>query len=113
MSKKVYGADEVVEKFGVKPDQIRDYLGLVGDSSDNIPGVPSIGPKTASELLKAHGDLAGILKAAEAGQIAGKKGEVLKTPRSRRVPLGQARAVSERPRGKVNLDDFKYHFHLT
>ncbi len=47
----------VVEHFGVRPDQIVDYLTLVGDSADNIPGVPGIGPKTAQALLREHDSL--------------------------------------------------------
>ena len=46
-----YDVEGVKEKFGVAPEQIIDYLALMGDSSDNIPGVPGIGPKTASGLL--------------------------------------------------------------
>lgn len=49
---KVYGVDEVREKYGVTPAQIVDYKALVGDPSDNIPGVAGIGPKTAAQLLK-------------------------------------------------------------
>ncbi len=49
------------ERLGVTPDQVRDYLALVGDASDNIPGVPSIGAKTAAQLLQVHGDLDAIL----------------------------------------------------
>lgn len=52
-----YGPDEVVAKFGVKPAQIVDYLGLAGDSVDNIPGVRGVGKKTASALLAAFADL--------------------------------------------------------
>ncbi|CAN5405095.1 DNA polymerase I [soil metagenome] len=54
----------VVEKMGVRPDQIPAYLGLVGDSSDNIPGVPGVGPKTAVTLLKEYGTIEAILAAA-------------------------------------------------
>ncbi len=61
MRKKDYGADEVKEKWGVGPDRIQDLLALTGDSSDNIPGVPGIGPKTAVLLLEAYGDLEGVL----------------------------------------------------
>ena len=65
MRDKVYGRDEVVEKMGVPPEQVRDLLALTGDSSDNIPGVPSVGPKTAVTLLTEHGDLDGIYAAVE------------------------------------------------
>jgi 5'-3' exonuclease len=52
-----YGPAEVEEKFGVRPDQIADFLALAGDSVDNIPGVKGVGPKTAVALLRAFGDL--------------------------------------------------------
>ncbi|MGA2016736.1 MAG: 5'-3' exonuclease H3TH domain-containing protein [Opitutaceae bacterium] len=55
----------VVEKFGVPPSQIADYLALVGDSSDNIPGVPGVGPKTAAKWLGAFGNLEGVILAAD------------------------------------------------
>lgn len=51
---KTYGRDEVVEEYGVTPEQIPDYKGLVGDSSDNIPGVRGVGPKGAKTLLQQH-----------------------------------------------------------
>ena len=57
---KRYKAAEVEEKFGVRPDQIIDYKAISGDSSDNIPGVPGIGPKGASVLLQQYGDLDNI-----------------------------------------------------
>lgn len=56
----VIGPDEVLAKFQVRVDQLGDLLALMGDSSDNIPGVAGIGPKTAAELLAAHGTLDGI-----------------------------------------------------
>jgi 5'-3' exonuclease len=52
----------VEAKFGVRPDQITDYLGLAGDAVDNIPGVRGIGPKTAAQLLKRHGSLEGVFE---------------------------------------------------
>lgn len=54
-------ADGVLEKFKVKPEQIPDYLALVGDSSDNIPGLAGCGPKTAAKWLEEYGTLQGIL----------------------------------------------------
>src|SRR6185436_10276739 len=66
----------VIAKFGVAPEQIIDYLALVGDSSDNIPGVPSVGPKTAAKWLQQYHDL-DTLKL-HAADIAGKVGERLR-----------------------------------
>ena len=63
----------VFNKFGVRPDQFIDYLMLVGDSSDGIPGVPGVGPKTAAKWLAEHGSLAVI--EAQAAAIKGKTGE--------------------------------------
>jgi DNA polymerase-1 len=57
MRNKVYGAAEVMEKFGVPPSQVRDLLALMGDSSDNVPGVPGVGPKTAADLLTQFGTI--------------------------------------------------------
>ncbi|MBT5902708.1 MAG: 5'-3' exonuclease [Opitutaceae bacterium] len=57
-------AEGVVTKFGVTPDKIADYLALVGDTADNIPGVQGVGPKTASKWLNAYGNLEGVLAAA-------------------------------------------------
>ena len=60
MRNKVFGPEETREKFGVEPDQVRDLLALMGDSSDNVPGVPSVGLKTAAKLLNEHGSLDGV-----------------------------------------------------
>jgi DNA polymerase-1 len=64
MKLRLSGPREVEEKFGVGPDRLGDLLALAGDSSDNIPGVPGIGPKTAASLLVEHGTLEGVLAAA-------------------------------------------------
>ncbi len=59
------GPEAVVEKFGVGPEQLGDVLALMGDSADNVPGVPGIGPKTATKLMLEFGSLEGVLGAAE------------------------------------------------
>lgn len=67
-------ASAVEAKFGVRPDQITDFLGLAGDAVDNIPGVRGIGPKTAAQLLRRYGSLEGIyenLSAMEASRARG------------------------------------------
>ena len=61
MKNKIIGEKEVIEKFGVKPDQVIDVQSLAGDSSDNIPGVPGIGIKTAAELINRYKDLDTLL----------------------------------------------------
>ena len=65
MKSKVLGEKEVFEKFGVKPNQVIDVQSLAGDSSDNIPGVPGIGIKTASELIKKYKTLDTLLNKAD------------------------------------------------
>ncbi len=72
---KIYDAEAVEERFGVRPDQIVDYLGLKGDASDNIPGVKGVGEKTAAKLLAEYGTLDAVLEAAP--EIKGKLGENL------------------------------------
>ncbi|MFH5805212.1 DNA polymerase I [Alienimonas sp. DA493] len=76
-SGKTLGPEELMEEWGVRPDQVTDFQGLVGDSSDNIPGVPKVGPKAATELLTRYGTLEGVLKAAEPGPDAIEKSRVL------------------------------------
>jgi len=66
----------VFDKFGVRPDQIVDYLALIGDSVDNIPGVPKVGPKTAAKWLEQYGTLENLVANADA--ITGKIGENLR-----------------------------------
>lgn len=56
-----YDAAQVESKFGVPPSMLRDYLALVGDTSDNVPGMPGVGAKTAAKLLSTHGSIEGIL----------------------------------------------------
>src|SRR5918994_5419582 len=62
MKQKSIGREEVVERFGVGPELVRDALALIGDTSDNVPGVPGIGPKNAAQLLTEFGSLEGLLE---------------------------------------------------
>ncbi|QKT03737.1 DNA polymerase I [Ectothiorhodospiraceae bacterium 2226] len=109
MTGTVLDRDGVVEKFGVPPECIIDYLALIGDTVDNIPGVPKVGPKTAVRWLQAYGTLDGVI--AHADEIKGKVGENLRAcldqlPLSRQlatircdVPLevGPAELVRQQP----------------
>jgi DNA polymerase-1 len=65
MKSKPIGKKEVEEKFGVSPERVLDVLSLMGDSSDNVPGVPGIGQKTAAELIVKYGDLETLLDSAD------------------------------------------------
>lgn len=66
MNNRRIGPEYVIEKFGVGPERLGDVLALMGDSVDNVPGVPGVGPKTASKLIIEHGDLEAVLAAAPA-----------------------------------------------
>lgn len=70
-----YDSELVRKKWGVTPDKFIDYLALIGDKSDNIPGVPGIGPKSAKKLLETYGDLEGVL--AHTDELKGKQKERL------------------------------------
>lgn len=76
MKGKESGVAEVVERFGVGPELVTDILGLAGDSSDNIPGVPGIGEKTATKLILEFGSLDHLLERAD--EVKGKNGEKLR-----------------------------------
>jgi DNA polymerase I len=68
---KIYDREGVIERYGVPPELVTDLIGLKGDTSDNIPGVPGIGDKTAAQLLNEYGDLEGVL--ANIDKISGAK----------------------------------------
>src|SRR6202044_1315150 len=68
---KIYDRQAVIDRYGIAPELIPDFYGLKGDTSDNIPGVPGIGDKTASELIQRFGSLESVLANVE--QISGPK----------------------------------------
>ena len=76
MSRTELDSNGVLEKFGVQPGQIIDFLALTGDSSDNIPGVPKVGPKTAAKWLTQYGSLDAVMEHAD--EVKGKVGESLR-----------------------------------
>ncbi|MCU7929684.1 MAG: DNA polymerase I [Candidatus Thiodiazotropha sp. (ex Codakia rugifera)] len=90
MSETTTDIDGVVEKFGVRPNQIIDYLALVGDSVDNIPGVPKCGPKTAAKWLQAYETLENLID--HAGEISGKIGDNLRAALTQ-LPLSKLLAT--------------------
>ena len=65
MKNKMMDRVEVEKKYGVRPDQLLDFFALVGDSSDNVPGVPGVGPKTAEKLIASYGSLDGLYEEVE------------------------------------------------
>jgi len=66
MNDRRIGREQVLEKFGVPPEKVGDVLALMGDSVDNVPGVPGIGPKSASQLIQTYGDLETVLASTDA-----------------------------------------------
>ncbi len=91
-SEKIWSAEDVVAKAGVAPEQIVDWLSLIGDAVDNIPGVPGVGPKTATDLLKQFGTVAGIYS-----RLAEVKSDRV------RSALQQSEAAVMRNRGLIQL----------
>ena len=76
----------VEQKFGVVPEHIIDYLALIGDTSDNIPGVPKVGPKTAAKWLKTYGSLEQVIRHAD--EVKGKVGDNLRAS-IKQLPLSK------------------------
>jgi len=76
MTERVLDPQGVEEKFGVPPKRIIDYLALMGDAVDNIPGIPNVGPKTAVKWLKEYGSLDAVIEHAD--EVKGKVGENLR-----------------------------------
>ena len=89
------------EKFGIPPAQIPDYLALIGDSSDNVPGAPGIGPKTAVKLLQEYGSLEDIL--ARAQEVSGKRARESLTEHADLVRLSK-RLVTIQTDVPIDLD---------
>jgi DNA polymerase-1 len=97
--------DSVKAKFDVFPEQIIDYLGLVGDSSDNIPGVPKVGAKTAAKWLNLYGSADGIVEHVE--EIKGKVGESLRDNVEQLRLSQELAAIKKDVELDIGIDDLK------
>ena len=91
---KTYDARDVEERYGIPPEKIPDFYGLKGDTSDNIPGVPGIGDKTAAQLLQTYGDLEGVL--ANIDQISGAKRKENLTEHAGNARISKQLATAQR-----------------
>ncbi|MFN2616703.1 MAG: DNA polymerase, partial [Thermoleophilaceae bacterium] len=98
---KVYDRQAVIDRYGIPPELIPDFVGLKGDTSDNIPGVPGIGEKTASQLLQEYGDLEGVL--ANVDGISGAKRKQNLTEHAEDARVSKSLATAQREIG-VELD---------
>ena len=96
----------VEERYGVRPDQVPDFLGLKGDSSDNIPGVPGIGPKKAADLISKYGTLEAILE--DADNIKGKMGENLRAHREDALVSREVATIRRDAPVEIDLDALSF-----
>ena len=105
-SMEIWGVDEVKDKFEVEsPDQVIDYLGMMGDSVDNIPGLPGVGDKTAKKFIKQYGSLENLLQ--NAHEVTGKLGEKITENKELGVLSKKlAKIILDVPID-YNLDEFK------
>jgi DNA polymerase-1 len=94
---KAYGREEVIEEYGVKPEQIPDYKALVGDPSDNIPGVRGVGPKSAASLLQQFGSVAELYESLDAVSAKGTRKKLEEGRESAFVSLELARMRFDAP----------------
>jgi DNA polymerase I len=101
---KVYDRDGVIERYGIPPELIPDFIGLKGDTSDNIPGVPGIGDKTAAELLQRFGDLEGVLSHVDDISGAKRKQNLIEHADAARVSKQLATIVRDVPGVVLDLE---------
>jgi DNA polymerase I len=92
---KVYDREGVIERYGVAPELVTDLIGLKGDTSDNIPGVPGIGDKTAAQLLNEYGDLEGVLANVEKISGAKRKENLTNHAEDARISKKLATAITD------------------
>src|SRR5690349_10313867 len=100
---KIYDREAVIDRYGIAPEMIPDFYGLKGDTSDNIPGVPGIGDKTASDLLQRFGSLEGVLSSIDEISGAKRKQNLTEHSDAARMSKELATAVRDVP-VEVDLD---------
>src|SRR3954462_2647835 len=101
---KIYDRDAVIDRYGIPPELIPDFYGLKGDTSDNIPGVPGIGDKTASDLLQRFGTLDGVLGSIDEISGAKRKQNLTEHADDARMSKELATAVRDVP-VEIDLDE--------
>ena len=106
MKEEVYGEEEVKARFGVPPNRVIEVMALMGDSSDNIPGIPGVGPKTAIKLIQEYYDVDGLF--AHAGEIKGKVGEKIRENQDLARLSRKLVTINTRLPLPLNIEDFKY-----
>ncbi|MDQ6606606.1 MAG: DNA polymerase I [Actinomycetota bacterium] len=94
---RVYDREGVIDRYGIPPELVPDFIGLKGDTSDNIPGVPGIGDKTAAELLKRFGSLENVLESVDQISGAKRKQNLVQHAEAARVSKQLATAQREIP----------------
>jgi DNA polymerase-1 len=97
MNDRRIGRDHVIEKFGVPPEQLGEVLALMGDSVDNVPGVPGIGPKTASKLIAEYGSLDAVLAAAPSMKPSKMRDNLIEHADNARLSRELVRLVCDSP----------------
>lgn len=106
MKDKFFSPEDVKEKFGVYPDKVVDVQALSGDSIDNVPGVPGIGPKTAAELINEYGSLEGVLQNAEKIKQNKRREMLIEHAEAARISLQLVRLKKDVP-VEHNFDFYK------
>lgn len=108
----VYDEQKVFERFGVTPSQMNDFKALVGDSSDNVPGVKGIGPKTATELIKEYGNIENLYSelATDTAVVKPKVKETLKQNKENAFLSKQLVKTKKDIPVNFNLQDHKFNF---
>ncbi|HWF55542.1 MAG TPA: DNA polymerase I [Solirubrobacteraceae bacterium] len=103
---RIYDRDGVIDRYGIPPELVPDFIGLKGDTSDNIPGVPGIGDKTAAELLQRFGSLENVLASVDQISGAKRKENLIKHAEDARISKQLATAQRSIPLDGLDLEQF-------